>query len=52
MSEEKKECGLCAGPANEDGHCFGCGKYLCEECMVLKDDPPMGSHSIEDHRAE
>jgi hypothetical protein len=49
MSEHA--CDLCGEPADDDGECFGCKSYLCERCMNLRDEPPMGfNHTVEDHR--
>ena len=48
MSSDRK-CAVCAGEANSEDHCDGCGKFVCEECDR---QTPKGRHEAWDHCVE
>ena len=41
------ECHFCGKRVGEEGYCFGCGAWICDECNI---GHPVGDHTVEDHR--
>lgn len=44
-------CHFCNTELDEDNRCFGCGKFVCDECDVNY-DMPFGAHDVEEHAQE
>ena len=40
-------CYFCMKVMTNYDYCFGCKKYVCEECDLLE---PMGKHCADDHQ--
>ena len=53
---KKPHCERCGKeiPADvaDDCLCYGCKKYICEECDNLREDCVMGQHEFSDHKFE
>lgn len=52
MAKEKKEgnCHFCKKKCTDWFFCYGCHKFVCEECDEMGIDLDFGPHSVEGHR--
>ncbi len=45
------KCHFCGKKVSADDYCYGCKKYVCEECEDYDSyDRPAGLHRVEDHK--
>ncbi len=49
--KEQMQCYFCGGQCIEGQYCYGCKKYICDECETVE-DPPWGKHLPEDHQEQ
>ena len=50
--ETRPHCCFCNCPVDEKDFCYGCHQFVCKDCWQERAEPPIGRHTIEDHKKE